>query len=222
MNRHLDIALMAGGHDGLQEVLEVVPQLLLGDGLVLLKQLVQPGHPLRLPAGEGHVVLLREAHDIVRHLFRVLFNFRRLVIERRGAVPHGVEQVSAGPVEHRHEVVADDLDAKPGQIFNGLLVVLNVLVPGGQADLDVIVDVDGLHHVHVETIGFELLLDCGDFANLPHLAGHLVVERPHDALHPGDLLDVAELDLVVALAVPAPCHFHGKSLLITLFSRFRP
>ena len=37
---HFDIALMAGGHDGLQEVFQVVPQLLLRHGTVLLKQLI--------------------------------------------------------------------------------------------------------------------------------------------------------------------------------------
>ena len=55
MDGHLDVALAAGGHDRLQEVLQVIPQLLLGDGGVGLEQLVQLGHALRLPAGEGHV-----------------------------------------------------------------------------------------------------------------------------------------------------------------------
>ena len=50
---------------------------------VVLKQLVQLRHPLRLPARERHVVLLREGHDVVRHLLRVLLDLRRLVVQRK-------------------------------------------------------------------------------------------------------------------------------------------
>ncbi len=57
MDGHLNIALAAGGHDGLQGILEVIPQHFLGDRLILLEQLIQLGHPLRVPAEEGHVIL---------------------------------------------------------------------------------------------------------------------------------------------------------------------
>ena len=53
---HLDVALAAGGHQGFKEVLQVLPELLLGDGGVGLEQLVQLCHALRLPAREGHVI----------------------------------------------------------------------------------------------------------------------------------------------------------------------
>ena len=119
-----------------------------------------------------------------------------------------MEQVGAGPVEDGHEVVADHLHAELLQVPHGLDVVLNVLVPGGQAHLDVIVDVDGFHHVHVEAVGLQLLLDLGDLLFLPDLAGLLVVQGPDDAGHARDLLDVRQLDAVVALAVPAKAHLH--------------
>ncbi len=208
MDGHFDTALPAGGHDGLQEVFQVIPQLFLGDGLVLLKQLIQLGHTLRLPAGEGHVVLLSEGHDVIRHLLGVLVDFGRLVIQRRGAVPHRVEQVRPSPVEHRHEVVADHLHPKGRQVADGLLVVLDILVPAGQADLDVVVDIDGLHHVHVEAVLVQLLLHRRDLLGLPDFPRHFVVKRPDNALHARNLLDVGQLDLVVALAVPAPGHLH--------------
>ena len=66
MDGHLDVALAAGGHQGFEEVLQVLPELFLGDRGVGLEQLVQLCHALRLPAGEGHVVLLGEGHDVRR------------------------------------------------------------------------------------------------------------------------------------------------------------
>lgn len=152
MDGHLDVALVAGGHDGLQEVFEVVPQLLLGDGAILLKQLVQLGHPLRLPAREGHIVLLGETHDVIRHLLGVLFDLGRLVVQCGGAVSHRVEQVGAGPVKHGHKVVANYFYPKAGQIFDGLFVIFNERIPGWQANLDVIMDINGLHYIHIETV----------------------------------------------------------------------
>src|SRR5699024_10116761 len=129
-----------------------------------------------------------------------------------GTVPHRVEQVGAGPVEDGHEVVADDLHAELGQVADGLDVVGDVLVAGGQADLDVVVDVDRLDHVHIEAVRLELLLDLGDLIDLPDLAGHLAVQGPDDAGDAGDLLDVGQRDLVVALAIPAETHLHWHSL----------
>ena len=136
-------------------------------------------------------------------------------LDRSGAKPPSspteVEQVGAGPVEDGHEVVADDLDTELGQVADALFVVLDVLVAGGQADLDVVVDVDRLDDVHVEAIGVDLVCDLLDLVDFPDLAGHLVVQCPDDAGHAGDLLDVAEGDRVVALAIPAPTHFHRHS-----------
>ena len=63
------------------------------------------------------------------------------------------------------------------------LVVLDVLVAGGQADLDVIVDIYRLDHVHVEAVSVDLISYLLDLVDLPDLAGHLVVQRPDDAGH---------------------------------------
>ena len=210
---------MAGGHQCFQEVLQVFPQLFLGDRGVSLEQLVQLCHALRLPAGEGHVILLSEGHDVLSHSLVIALDLILLIEQCSGAVAHGVEQIGTGPVEHRHEVVADDLDTELGQIADALLVVLDVLVAGGQADLDVIVDVDRLDHVHVEAVSVDLIGYLLNLVDLPDLAGHLVVQRPDDAGHAGDLLDVAQADRIVALAIPAPTHFHRhrKILLFYIF-----
>ena len=216
---HLDVALAAGGHQSFQEVLQVLPQLLLGDRGIGLEQLVQLCHTLRLPAGEGHVILLGKAQDVVGHGLVIVLDHVLLVEQSSGAVADRVEQVGTGPVKDGHEVVADDLDTELGQVADALLVVLDVLVAGGQADLDVIVDIDRLDHVHVEAVSVDLIGYLLDLVDLPDLAGHLVVQRPDDAGHAGDLLDVAQADGIVALAIPAPTHFHRhrKILLFYIF-----
>ena len=112
---------------------------------------------------------------------------------------------------------------------DGLLVVLNIPVPGGQADLDVVVDVHALHHVHVEAVLVQLLFDRRDLAGLPHLPRHLVMERPHDALHAGDLLDIAEqmADYVMSFTEKYHMTFPGweperMAKLDELFEKYRP
>ncbi len=119
-----------------------------------------------------------------------------------------MEQVGAGPVEDGHEVVADDLDAELGQVADGLAVVFDQSVPGGKTDLDVVVNIDRFDHVHVEAVLIELLLHFSDFLYLPDFTGHFVVQRPDDAGDAGDLLDIGEADLVIALAVPTEAHLH--------------
>ena len=122
-----------------------------------------------------------------------------------------MEQVAAGPVEDGHEVVADDLHTKPGQIADGLLIVLNIHIPGGQTNLDIVVDIDRLHHVDVEAVFPALSLDFGNLSLFPDLSGHLVVQCPDDAGHAGDLPDVGKFDVVIVLAVPAKTHLHSKT-----------
>ena len=220
MDGHLDIALVTGGHDSFQEVLQVLPQLFFGDRSVSLEQLIQLCHTLGFPAGEGHVVLLGEGHDVLSHGLVVVLDLCLLVEQSGGTVAHGMEQIGAGPVEDRHEVVADDLDTELGQVADALLVVLDVLVAGGQTDLDVIVDIDGLDHIHIEAVSVDLIGDLLDLVNFPDLAGHLVVQCPDDAGHTRDLLDVAQADGVITLAIPAPTHFHRHSGFLLIFISF--
>ena len=131
-----------------------------------------------------------------------------------GAFADRVEQVGAGPVKDGHEVVADGLDAELGQVADALLVVLDVLIAGGQTDLDVIVDIDGLNYGGAEAGRVDLVYDLLDLGLLPDLAGHLAVQRPDDLLNTGNLLDVAQGDGVIALTIPAPTHFHRHVVLL--------
>ena len=208
---HLDVALLTGGHNGLQEVLQVGPQLLVVHIGVVLEQLVQLGHTLGLPAGEGHVVLLGEVQDVLGHGVVVVLDHALLIEQGGGAVADLVEQVGTGPVEDGHEVVADDLDAELGQVADALLVVLDQSVAGGLADLDVIMDVDGLDDVAVEAVSVQLVHDLLDFFLGPNFTGHLVMQSPNDAGNAGDLLDVGQLDGIIAFAVPTETHVHRHS-----------
>ena len=60
-------------------------------------------------------------------------------------------------------------------------------------------------------VGMNLVSHLLDLVNFPNLTGELVVQRPDDAGHAGDLPDVAEFYRVVSFAVPAPAHLHGHN-----------
>ena len=206
MDGHFDAGFVAGRQDGLEEIPEVFPQLLLGDRLVRLEQLVELCHALRLPAGEGQAVQVVE--DVACHLLVVVLDFALLVVQGGGAVRQGMEQVGACPVKDGHEVVGDDLNAELCQITQGCLVVFDVLVAARQTDLDVVVHVYALYNVHVEACALDLAAGLLDLLDLPYLTGLLAVQRPYKAGHARDLLDLLRRDAVVALAIPAECHFH--------------
>ncbi len=209
---HFDAGFLTGRHDTLQEILEVFPQLFLGDGRIVGKQLVQLRHALRLPAGEGHAVQVFQ--NILGHLLIIVLD-TGLFIEQRGrAVPYGVEQVGACPVENGHEIVGDDLDACRGKVAQGDIIVFDILVAGGTADLDIVMDVDRLDNIDIEARGFDNSLFLCDFFGFPDFAGLLMVQRPDDAGHAGNLPDLVEGNRIVPFSVPAECHLHSNFLLL--------
>ena len=210
MAGHLHAHFLAGGDDAVQEVLEVLPELGLVDVLVDGQHPLQIRQTLRLPAGQGDAVAVIQSllHQIHRgHLSQFLLVEVQGVGTVLGDLPG---QIGAQPVKHRHEVVDDDLHAHLGQVADRLAVLGDILVPGRQPHFDVLVDVDGLDDLALQTglvdvvhIGLALLVG-------PHLAGGLLVQHAHEAAHAGDLLDLLQGDGVTALAVPAECHFHGS------------
>ena len=205
---HLDVALAAGGHYSLKEIFKILPELFVVNALVSLEELVELRHSFGLPAGEGHIVLLGEVENVLCHRVVIVLDHVLFVEQSGRAVAYGVEQIGARPVEDWHKVVADDLDAEFREVADGGLIIFNVGIAGGKSDLDVVVDVDRLYDVHIEAVFVELTLDLCDLVDLPHLARHLVVERPNDSVHTGDLLNIRQLDAIVALAVPSEGHFH--------------
>ena len=57
-------------------------------------------------------------------------------IQVRGAVGIGMQQIRAGPVEHRHEVIANGVDALCREVAQTLLIDLDLLVAVGSAIFD--------------------------------------------------------------------------------------
>ena len=184
--------------------------------LVSLEQLVQLGHTLRLPAGEGHIILFSEVQNVLCHSVVVILDHILFIEQRSRAVAHFVEQIGAGPVKNRHKVIADHLYAILGEVTDALLIIFDVHIPGGQTDLNVIVDIDRFHHIAIEAVGVELIHHFLDLCFLPNFAGHFVMQRPYDGGHTGDLLDVRQFDLVISLAIPAKTHLHWHKISLRL------
>ena len=128
-----------------------------------------------------------------------------------GAVRQFLGQRCAGPVEHRHEIVADDLDAALAQVADRLLIIGNQLVAAGLAQLDVFMDGHRFDHVQRKTMRFHLGLQRQNLVQRPHLAHRHVIDGRDDAVHAGNLADVLQGNRI-AVAEPAEGHFHFGTL----------
>ena len=111
---HFDVALTAGGHNCLQEILQVCPQLFFGDVCIRLEEFVQLRHSFRFPTREGHIVFFREIQDILRHRVVIVLDHSLFIEKCRRAVPNLVKQITARPVKNRHKVIANNFYAKLG------------------------------------------------------------------------------------------------------------
>ena len=122
-----------------------------------------------------------------------------------------MEQICPGPVKNGHEIVSHHLHPEFGKVAQGLFVVFNVFVPGGQADFNVVMDIDAFHHVHVKAVAFNLLPHLFNLFHFPDFPYRFVMERPDQAGDAGNLFDHLLCDAVVSFAVPAKCHLHISS-----------
>ena len=211
MNGHLDAGLMTGGHNGLQEVLQVFPQFLFSYRLVGFKELFQLSQTLRLPTGHGKAFAF--FNNIVRHLHGIFFDQVLLIEQRSGTICHGMIQIGAGPVEDGHKVVSYNLNTELSQITQGGFVIFDIHVASGQADLDVVVNVYALYNIHVKAGAFDLFAGLFNFFYFPNLAGLLVVQCPNKTFYAGNLLDLLSRNGVVAFTIPTKCHLHSCVLL---------
>ena len=209
MDGQLHIVLLTDGDHRLQEVLKVAEQILVGHGGVLGEELFQLRHTLRLPA--RHLEVTGTLLDAVGKGLRISDAVDNgLVIGQNGStVEPGLGQIRAGPVEHRHEVVADDLDPSLTQAGHGLAVVVNVFVPTGQAQLDVLVDIDAFDDLQLQTDVVDFLLQRPNTLRGPQSPGGHIHQGTDNAAHVGDLLDIAQRYGIHLTAIPAKCHFHG-------------
>ena len=222
MNGHIDVVLVAHGHDGLEEVLEVGEQRFVVHALVDLKQRLDLLHALGLPAGQDVAVGVRA--DRGEHVLGIERVHLRLVVgQHGGAVPAGLGQIGARPVKDRHEVVAHHVDVLFAQRGQGLDVVVDVHVAAGQARLDVVVYVDALDAADVQAARRHLVLERPDRLARPGLAGLGGVQGGDHARHPGNLANLLQRHAVIAGAVPAQCHFHGliPPFICAFFQKYR-
>ena len=113
-----------------------------------------------------------------------------------------IGEVRARPVQHRHEVVGDDVDAARRQVADRLLVILDIGLEVARAGLDVLVHRDALHdRPHEARIG-DHLLPLADLLHGPHLAVGNMVQGVDDIGGSG-LADVREAHGIVR-PVPPP------------------
>ena len=212
MDRHVDAVLVTGRHDGLQEINEVVEQLVCRDIFIRFKQLLDAGEAFGLPSGHDEAVGV--CVGLVKEDLRVDGVDNRLVIcKHGGTVVARLGKVGTCPVKDRHEVVADHLDAFLTEVLQRLDIIFDVLITGGQTDLDIVMDVDGFDTGNFQIFRFDLCLQRGDFLARPELACLSVIKGRDNADHAGNLTDLAQLDGVIAFAEPSECHFHKCFLL---------
>ncbi|CAM2145260.1 hypothetical protein PT2222_170048 [Paraburkholderia tropica] len=201
MDRHLDAAFGGHGHDRLEKVFEVLPQPRFVDLAIVREQRLQLLRAItRVPARQRNALARIDA-----------LHFRGAERETGRTVFERLRQFGAGPVEHRHEVVADHLHAGRSQMADGLLIVGDQAVAAGFAELDVLVHGHRLDHLETQARGFDRRLERGDLVRRPDLADRLVVNGRHDLRHARNLADVLERDRI-GLAIPTERHFQSGLL----------
>jgi hypothetical protein len=123
----------------------------------------------------------------------------------------------AGPVEHRHEIVADRRDAGPGQVFQAALVVDEIGAPIARLRLDRLRNRQALHHVPGEpghaAVGVKrhVALARLDLLGVPDRPGRNVVQRRHHARR-SRLARIRQRNLVL-WTKPAPRLTHAPASL---------
>ncbi len=205
MARHLDAALLRHRHNGLEEVGEMLPQFLFTDPGIFGEQAFQfLGLVAGVPAGQRNALA---DIDLVHFLSREG--------ERGGTVRQHLGQRGAGPVEYRHEIVADDLDADLAQVADVLLEIGDQRIAARLAQLDVLMHRNGLDHLQHKPMRLDLGLQSQNAFHRPDLPHRHVINGRDDAMHAGNLADVLQGD-GIAVAIPAEGHFHLGALHLCL------
>ena len=203
MQSHHNAAFLRDRNDLLEENFDVLPQALFAQLAVGADQVADL--VLRVagvPAGQIDVVLERVQ---TLHLIPVHDKAGRAV--RRLLV-----QLGAGPVEYRHEVVGDALDAVLRAAADVLAVNLDVLIALVGAEFDVLGYWDGFDHVEHQPVILALLFHLGKALLRPDLARLYVIDSRNDRVHARDLGDVLQRNRI-GLAIPTKRHFHIGFLL---------
>ena len=109
VNGHSNVVLVADRHDAFEEVFEVGKQFLIIHIAVSVKELFHFCHALRLPARKNCAVCI--TCDRFKHFFRNKCVYGGLFVGKYGrAVRTDACEFCSGPVEDRHEVIADKVN----------------------------------------------------------------------------------------------------------------
>ena len=193
---HYNAALLTGRDDAVEEVFVILAQFVRADILVQCQYPFKLCQTLRLPAGEREAVAV--FYGALDYFERPHIAELRLVEVQavRAVLRDDAGKVGAQPVEHRHEVIDDDLDAVLGEVSYSGAVVCDVLIARGQTELDVLMDVDGLNDFAFESSGVDFIDVALYLVLVPDLARGLIVQKAHDTGHAGDLLYLFDCNAV--------------------------
>ena len=201
VDRHVDTGLVTSRHNAVEEVNEIFKELLVAHTAVSVQERVELlGGIAFIPTGKVEVVRI-QAHQLLV-----------VVGECVGTILCLGMQISAQPVEYRHKVVANALNACLAKVANGGCIVCNVTVTGRQTELDVLVYGNALDNLHLKTFFVAERFEAQDLIHLPNLTHGNVINSGNNAAHSGDLTDIRKRNAIL-FSVPTKCHFHGSFVL---------
>ena len=124
-----------------------------------------------------------------------------------------MKKIRPCPVKDRHKIVSHYFDTEFCKVFQCCLIIFNILIPCGQTDLNIIMDVDTLHHIHVKTRTLNARSHFLYLFHRPDLSRLLVVKCPDKSAHARNLPDHLRCNIIISIAIPAKCHLHpGTSI----------
>ena len=95
----------------------------------------------------------------------------------------------------------------------GLFTTSPDIIPCGQTDLNIVMDVDTLHHIHVKTCTLDARSHFLNLFHRPDLSRLLVVKCPDKSAHARNLPDHLRCNIIISIAIPSKRHLHpGTSI----------
>ena len=216
---HGDTVVFAGRKNCLEEIDEVLEQAPGGHRLVNPEQFPDTSQPFGFPTGEEEVV------GFLPHFRKHLFGVQRiqqfLVVGKHcGAIFPDFRQVGPRPVEHRHEVVADQVDSDRPQTLQRIDIPFDIHIPVRGSRLYGIVDIHTFDTEQFEALGFDRMLQVDDSFAWPVHARGKVGECGDDTRHTRYLTDGMQAYAVKRWSKPPQCHFHFESPLVCRIGAF--
>ena len=129
--------------------------------------------------------------QILKHLLRTDLIHLLLVIRKDGrTIWTRFCQIRPCPVEHRHEIITDQMNVFFSQMSQRFNILLDILLSVLTADLDSIVDIHTFYPGKPQAGCLHFLLQHVDLLPAPDLSRLFSVESRDHACHPGDLTDL--------------------------------